>query len=35
MDPRHRDRVAFIRICSGRFERGMRVTTRAPGARSR
>ena len=26
MDPRHRDRVAFIRICSGRFERGMRVT---------
>jgi peptide chain release factor 3 len=26
MDPRHRDRVAFIRINSGRFERGMRVT---------
>jgi peptide chain release factor 3 len=25
MDPRHRDRVAFIRICSGRFERGMRA----------
>ncbi len=25
MDPRHRDRVAFIRICSGRFERGMKV----------
>ena len=25
MDPRHRDRVAFVRICSGRFERGMRV----------
>ena len=23
MDPRHRDRNAFIRICSGRFERGM------------
>jgi peptide chain release factor 3 len=22
MDPRHRDRIAFIRICSGRFERG-------------
>jgi peptide chain release factor 3 len=22
MDPDHRDRVAFIRICSGRFERG-------------
>jgi peptide chain release factor 3 len=26
MDPRHRDRIAFLRICSGRFERGMRVT---------
>jgi peptide chain release factor 3 len=25
MDPRHRDRVAFVRICSGRFERGMKV----------
>jgi peptide chain release factor 3 len=25
MDKRHRDRVAFIRICSGRFERGMKV----------
>jgi peptide chain release factor 3 len=25
MDPRHRDRVAFMRICSGRFERGMRA----------
>lgn len=25
MDRRHRDRVAFIRICSGRFERGMKV----------
>jgi peptide chain release factor 3 len=23
MDPAHRDRVAFARICSGRFERGM------------
>jgi peptide chain release factor 3 len=23
MDPSHRDRVAFIRVCSGRFERGM------------
>src|SRR5205085_2676575 len=21
LDPRHRDRIAFIRICSGRFER--------------
>ncbi|MCS6858475.1 MAG: peptide chain release factor 3 [Sandaracinaceae bacterium] len=25
MDPNHRDRVAFIRICSGKFESGMRV----------
>jgi peptide chain release factor 3 len=24
MDPRHRDRIAFLRICSGRFERGMK-----------
>jgi peptide chain release factor 3 len=23
MDPAHRDRVAFVRVCSGRFERGM------------
>ena len=22
MDPRHRDRIAFVRICSGKFERG-------------
>lgn len=26
MDPAHRDRVAFMRICSGKFERGMEVT---------
>ncbi len=26
MDPRHRDRVAFMRICSGKFEAGMPVT---------
>jgi peptide chain release factor 3 len=25
MDPHHRDRVAFVRICSGRFRRGMEV----------
>lgn len=25
MDKRHRDRVAFIRICSGKFDRGMKV----------
>ncbi len=26
MDPAHRDRIAFFRVCSGRFERGMVVT---------
>ncbi|MEM7051559.1 MAG: peptide chain release factor 3 [Acidobacteriota bacterium] len=25
MDPKHRDRIAFIRLCSGRFERGMKL----------
>jgi peptide chain release factor 3 len=25
MDPGHRDRVAFIRVCSGHFERGMKL----------
>jgi peptide chain release factor 3 len=25
MDPAHRDRVAFMRICSGRFESGMKM----------
>lgn len=25
MDPSHRDRIAFFRICSGTFERGMKV----------
>ena len=25
MDPRHRDRVAFVRVCSGRFEKDMLV----------
>ena len=25
MNPAHRDRIAFLRICSGRFERGMKV----------
>jgi peptide chain release factor 3 len=25
MDPAHRDRIAFLRVCSGRFERGMKV----------
>ena len=26
MNPAHRDRVAFLRICSGKFERGMSVS---------
>ncbi len=26
MDPKHRDRIAFVRICSGRFAAGMNVT---------
>jgi peptide chain release factor 3 len=25
MDPRHRDRIAFVRVCSGRFEPGLEV----------
>ena len=31
MDPSHRDRLAFVRVCSGRFERGMTVTREATG----
>lgn len=31
MNPAHRDRVAFMRICSGRFERNMNVTHTATG----
>jgi peptide chain release factor 3 len=26
MDPRHRDRLAFLRVCSGKFSRDMQVT---------
>ena len=26
MDPNHRDRVAFFRVCSGKFKRGMRLS---------
>jgi len=25
MDPKHRDRIAFLRVCSGKFERGMKM----------
>ena len=29
MDPKHRDRVGFFRVCSGRFARGMTLKTAA------
>jgi peptide chain release factor 3 len=32
MDPRHRDRIAFVRICSGRFEPGQEVRNTRSGA---
>jgi peptide chain release factor 3 len=35
MDPRHRDRLAFVRICSGRFERDMTVVHTRSGKRVR
>ncbi len=25
MDPRHRDRIAFLRVCSGKYEKGMKM----------
>lgn len=25
MDPKHRDRIAFVRVCSGRFDKDMQV----------
>ncbi|MFM8392105.1 MAG: peptide chain release factor 3, partial [Methylophilaceae bacterium] len=31
MDPKHRDRIAFLRVCSGRFERGMKIKQVASG----
>ncbi|RZS85187.1 peptide chain release factor 3 [Pigmentiphaga kullae] len=35
MDPAHRDRVAFVRVCSGRFERGMRLKVCRTGKETR
>ncbi len=35
MDPRHRDRIAFLRICSGKFTRDMNVTHGRTGKRVR
>ena len=26
MNPKHRDRIAFMRICSGKFQKGMEVS---------
>jgi peptide chain release factor 3 len=31
MDPNHRDRIAFARVCSGQFERGMTATVARTG----
>jgi peptide chain release factor 3 len=33
MDPRHRDRIAFVRVCSGKFTREMAVTHAQTGKR--
>lgn len=35
MDPAHRDRVAFVRVCSGKFERGMRLKVARTGKEMR
>jgi peptide chain release factor 3 len=35
MDPKHRDRLAFVRICSGRFERDMTVVHTRTGRKIR
>lgn len=31
MDPKHRDRMAFLRVCSGHFQRGMKLKQVASG----
>jgi peptide chain release factor 3 len=35
MDPKHRDRIAFVRVCSGRFQRDMVVTHAQSGEKVR
>jgi peptide chain release factor 3 len=35
MDPKHRDRIAFVRICAGKFERDMVVTHAQKGKKVR
>ncbi|PKO83243.1 MAG: peptide chain release factor 3 [Betaproteobacteria bacterium HGW-Betaproteobacteria-11] len=31
MDPKHRDRIAFVRVCSGKYERGIKLKQVATG----
>ena len=31
MDPKHRDRIAFVRLCSGKFRRGMKLLNTVSG----
>src|SRR3989441_1488645 len=35
MDPRHRDRLAFVRVCSGKFERDMTIVHTRTGKKVR
>ena len=35
MDPKHRDRIAFVRVCSGKFERDMMVIHQRTGKKVR
>jgi peptide chain release factor 3 len=35
MDPKHRDRLAFVRVCSGRFERDMSIVHTRTGKKLR
>jgi peptide chain release factor 3 len=35
MDPKHRDRIAFLRVCSGKFERDMMVIHQRTGKTAR
>ncbi len=35
MDPKHRDRIAFLRVCSGKFERDMTVVHQRTGKQVR
>jgi peptide chain release factor 3 len=35
MDPKHRDRIAFVRICSGKFTRNISVTNMTTGKKLR